>query len=240
MRRYASTPHGSHTNFGEPRGRRPPESRVSNGHERTPPARGRTRGQLMSATGPGVPHLGDNHSDEYGPLRDSGASGTGHVAAQGIIVLTRRRVRASRQLVRIRSASSSPSTRSTCRDLVRTATIAIECASSASVLRFGRCRRAGSGQRAWPGRPLHARRPRVAVGAGDGRRRWRLRPPRPDQPGLHTPPHRGIAGLVGGDSSHQPSSKTSTSTATTPHWLPSARQFRPLLNPARDSIGLTA
>ena len=51
-------------------------------------------------------------------------------------VWTRRRVSASRRSVSIRSASSSPSSCSTRRVWVRTATIAMECASRASVLRL--------------------------------------------------------------------------------------------------------
>ncbi len=51
-------------------------------------------------------------------------------------VWTRRRVNASRRSVSIRSASRSPSTCNTRRVLARTATLAMECASRASVLRL--------------------------------------------------------------------------------------------------------
>jgi len=60
----------------------------------------------------------------------------GQQALQPVTVWTRSRVSSSRRSHSIRSASSSPSERSTRRVLVRTATIAMEWASRASVLRL--------------------------------------------------------------------------------------------------------
>ena len=57
-------------------------------------------------------------------------------ACSRLTVWTRRRLSASRRSTSSRSASSSPSTCSTRRVLVRTATAAMECASWASVLRL--------------------------------------------------------------------------------------------------------
>ena len=115
-------------------------------------------------------------------------------------VWTRRRVSASRRSVSIRSASSSPSTCSTRRVLVRTATTAIECASWASVLRLwpvskSRTRAASLAGTSTTCSP--ASRSRCA--SGRPAPLAALDRPDPVRPGLRVLPHRGVAGPVGGE-----------------------------------------
>jgi len=115
-------------------------------------------------------------------------------------VWTRRRVSASRRSVSIRSASSSLSTCSTRKVLVRTATIVIECASRASVLRLwpvskSRTRAASFAKTSTTCSPASSNR------CANGRP-TPLAPSTaqtPLRPCLGVGPHRGVGSPVGGE-----------------------------------------